>query len=120
MVQNDSIREPLGFKPTIVHDGCKLSHNPVDKLSIDYFLLECDIAQALILRGRRTGFVHNSTMPIDAAYKCVGNFHGVINWFMMSSKDFTSNINFKIKTEIGELVSFNGKSITFRLSSKEV
>ena len=35
-------------------------------------------------------------------------------------KDFISNINFKLKNEHNKLVSFNGQSITFRLSIKEV
>ena len=39
---------------------------------------------------------------------------------MMGNKDFLSNINFKLKNEYGNLVSFNGQSITFRLSIKEV
>ena len=35
-------------------------------------------------------------------------------------KDFISNISFKLRNENGEIVSFNGQSITFRLSIKEV
>ena len=39
---------------------------------------------------------------------------------MIESKDFTSNISFILNTEKGNLVSFNGQSITFRLSKKEI
>ena len=38
---------------------------------------------------------------------------------MMESKDFISSISFKLKNENGDLVSFNGQSITFRISTKE-
>ena len=39
---------------------------------------------------------------------------------MMETKDFVSSISFKLKNEIGALVSFNRESITFRLSIKKV
>ena len=35
-------------------------------------------------------------------------------------KDFISSVNLKLKNENGELVSFNGQSVTFRLPTKEV
>ena len=38
----------------------------------------------------------------------------------MDTKDFISSNNFKFKNENGNLVSFNGQSITFRLSMTEV
>ena len=59
-------------------------------------------------------------MTVDPGYKHVERFAGGISWYMMETKDFVSSISFKIKTENGFLVSFNGQSITFRLSIKEV
>ena len=47
------------------------------------------------------------------------NFRGGINWYMMSSKDFIPKENSKIRIENGDLVSFNGQYINFRLSNKE-
>ena len=38
---------------------------------------------------------------------------------MMDTKGIISSIGFKLKNENGEIVSFNGQSITFRLSIKE-
>ena len=74
----------------------------------------------MIFKGRRTGVIHNWTMTVDPGYKYVEKFAGGISWYMMETKDFISSINFKLKNENGELVSFNGQSITFRLSIKEV
>ena len=59
-------------------------------------------------------------MSVSPGYKYVERFHGGINWYMMNTEDFISSIIFKLKNENGELVSFNGQSITFRLSIKEV
>ena len=59
-------------------------------------------------------------MDVDPGYKYIENFQGGISWHMLESKDFISSINFKLKNENGELVSFNGQSVTFRLSIKEV
>ena len=59
-------------------------------------------------------------MTVDPGYKFVEPFHGGVNWYMMESKDIISTICFKLKNENNELVSFNGQSITFRLSIKEI
>ena len=39
---------------------------------------------------------------------------------MMQTKDIISSICFKSKNENRNLVSFNGQSLTFRLSIKEI
>ena len=39
---------------------------------------------------------------------------------MIESKDTISSICFKLKNENGNLVSFNGQSVTFKLSIKEI
>ena len=42
-----------------------------------------------------------------------------VQWYMLESEDFNSIINFKLKNENNELVSFKGKSLTFCLSNKK-
>ena len=74
----------------------------------------------MIIDGKRTGVIHNFTMDVNPGYRYIEKFRGGIQWFMMENKDFISNINFKLKNEHNKLVSFNGQSITFRLSIKEV
>ena len=59
-------------------------------------------------------------MDVDPGYKYIEKFRSGIHWYMMDTKDFISSINFKLKNENGNLVSFNGRSITFRLSIREV
>ena len=59
-------------------------------------------------------------MTVDPGYEYVERFAGGISWYTMETKDFVSSISFKLKNENGDLVSFNGQSITFRLSIKEV
>ena len=74
----------------------------------------------MIFKGKRSGIIHNFTMDVDPGYKYIEKFRGGVQWYMMETKDFISSINFKLKNENGELVSFNGQSVTFRLSIKEV
>ena len=119
-VPDDSIRDLLGFKKTTIFDEYNLSPNPVDILSFDNIFLDCNIAQGMIFRGKRSGIIHNWTMTVDPGYKYVEKFSGGISWYMIESKDIISNICFKLKNENGNLVSFNGQSITFRLSIKEI
>ena len=59
-------------------------------------------------------------MTVDPGYKYVEKFSGCVQWYMMESKDIISSICFKLKNDNGNLVSFNGQSITFRLSIKEI
>ena len=59
-------------------------------------------------------------MDVDPGYKYNENFRGGVHWYMMDSEDFISNISFRLKNANRNLVSFNGQSITFRLSIKEV
>ena len=116
----DSIGSLIGFNKRTIYEEYNLSDNPVDILSFDKIFIETDIAQGMIFKGKRTGVIHNWTMTVDSGYKYVEKFAGGISWYMMETKDFISSINFKLKNENGELVSFNGQSITFRLSIKEV
>ena len=58
-------------------------------------------------------------MDVDTGYKYIEKFRRGIISYMMSSNDYISKINFKLKKDNGELVSFNGQSIIFRLSITE-
>ena len=53
-------------------------------------------------------------MDVNPGYKYMENFRGRVQSYMMESKDFFPNIGFRLKNEKGQLVSFNGQSITFR------
>ena len=89
-------------------------------MSFDNFFIETDIAQGMIFRGGRTGIIHNFTADVDPGYKYIEKFRGGLQWYIMESKDIISSICFKLKNKIGNLVSFNGQSVTFRLSIKEI
>ena len=58
-------------------------------------------------------------MDINPGYKYVEKVTGNIQWYMMQSKVIFSSIFLKLKNENNEKVSFNGQSVTFRLSVKE-
>ena len=117
---DDSIKDLLGFHAITLYEEYILSTNPVDFLSFDNFSLECDIAQGMIFKGRKSNIIHNWTMTVDPGYKYVEKFSGDISWYMMQSKDIISSVYFKLKNENNQLVSFNGQSITFRLSINEL
>ena len=59
-------------------------------------------------------------MDVDPGYKYIEKFRGGVMWYMMESKDIISSVCSKLKNENNKLVSFNGQSITFRLSIKEI
>ena len=119
-VFDDIIGSLLGFNEILVWGKCNLSDNPVDILSFDNIFIECNIAQGMIFKGKRSGIFHNCTIDVDPGYKYIEKFRGGVQWYMMESKDIISNICFKLKNENNEIVSFNGQSITFRLSMKEI
>ena len=119
-IPDDSIGNSLGFNKTTIFEEYNLSLNPVDILSFDIIFIECDIAQGMISKGKRSGIIHNFTMDVDPGYKYIEKFRGGIQWYMMESKDIISSICFKLKNENDQIVSFNGQSINFRISMKEI
>ena len=119
-VPDDSIGDLLGFNKTTIFEEYNLSPNSVDILSFDSIFLECNIAQGMIFKGKRSGIIHNFTTDVDPGYKYIEKFRGGVQWFMMESKDIISSIGFKLKNEYNQIVSFNGQIITFRLSIKEI
>ena len=118
--QNETIREVLGCKSKRISNEINNSDYPVDIISFDNIFIQTDIALGMLINGKRSGIIHNFTMDVDPGYRYIEKFRSGITWYMMESKDFVSNINFKLKNEHNKLVSFNGQSITFRLSIKEV
>ena len=57
-MHDDSIRGLLGSEPKVIQEEYNLSDYPVDILSFDKFFLECNIAQGLIFKGKRSGINH--------------------------------------------------------------
>ena len=115
----DSIGGLSGFKKTTIYEEYNLSPIPVDILSFDNKFLECDIAQGMSFKSKRSGIIHNFTMDVDPGYKYNEKFCVGVQWYMMERKDNISYICFRLKNENIKFVSFNGHSITFRLSTKE-
>ena len=74
----------------------------------------------MIFKGKRSGIVQRFRMDFDPGYKSFKKFRGGVRWYMMESKDFISNISFLLRNQNEKLVSFDGQSITFRKSIKEV
>ena len=89
-------------------------------LLIFHHFLECNTAHGKIFKGRRSNIIHNWTMTVDPGYKYVKKFAGGVTWYMTETNDVISSFSFKLKNENNELVSFNGQSISFRLSIKEI
>ena len=74
----------------------------------------------MIFKGKLREIIHKITMDVDPGYKYIETFRCGVRRFMMESKDVISSIRFKLKNENNQLVSFNGQSVTFRLSIKEI
>ena len=92
---DDSIRDLLRFIARTLYGEYILSINPVDISSFDNLFPECDVAEGMIYRGKRSGIIHNFTLDVDPGYKCIDKIRGGVQWYMMESKDFISSICFK-------------------------
>ena len=95
-------------------ENYKVSPNPVDISNFDKFFLKTDIAQRMIFRFKQSKIIHKPTMDIYRGYDYIEKFLSGINWYMVESEDFFSNIIFKLKYENGNLESFNAQKITLR------
>ena len=69
-------------------------------------------------KGKRGGIILNFTMDVDPGYKYIETIRGGIAWFKSDSKNVISSINFELKNENRNLVSFNGQSVTFRIQQR--
>ena len=87
---------------------------------LKFFSLECDFARRVTFKGRLSGRNHNFTMIVDPGYKHIEKILGGVQWYMMDSKNFVSNISFRLKNEIGDMVSLNGQNFNFRLLIKKI
>ena len=117
---DDSIRDLLGFNARTLYEEYNLSPDPVDILSFKNIFIETDIAKGMIFKGKRSGILMNFTMSVSPGYKYICRFEGGVQWYKMESNDIISSISFKLKNEDGDLVSFNGQSLSFRLIIMEV
>ena len=94
----------------------------VDILSFDNIFLECNIAQAILFGSKKSGNIHNFKMDVDPRYIYIyilKNFvveYNAIRWNLKTL--FQAFVSKKI--ENGNLVSFNGQSIVFRLPIKAI
>ena len=59
--------------------------------------LECDIAQGMIFKGRKSNIIHNWTLTVSPGYKYIEKIRGGVQWYMIESKDIISSICFKLK-----------------------
>ena len=116
---DDSMKDLLGFHAITLYEEYNLSPNPVDIISFNKIFIETDIARGMIFRGKRSGIIMNFTMQVSPGYKFINRLEGGVQWYMMETKDVISSICFKLKNENNELVSFNGQSLSFRLSIKK-
>ena len=116
---DDSIKDILGFNARTLYEEFTPSDHPVLVLSFDNIFFECNIAQGMIFKGKRSGIIHNFTMNVDPGYKYIKKFRGGVQWYMMESKDIISSICFKLKIENGNLVSFNGNQLLSDYQSKQ-
>ena len=116
---DDNIKALLVFHAVTLNEEYNLSTNPVDILSIDNIFIQTGNPQGRIFRGKRPGIIFNWSMDVNSGFKYIHKFRGEVQWYIMESKDIISSI-FKLKKEKNELLSYNGQSITFRLSIKEI
>ena len=67
----DSIKKLLVFKTKVIHEEHNLWYFPVDILSFDNIFLECDIAQGMIFKGKRSRLFLIFTIDVNPGYKYI-------------------------------------------------
>ena len=76
---DESIKDLLGFHAITLYEKYNLSTNLHDILSFDKIFLECDIAQGMMFKARKSKTIHDWKITVDAGYKYVDNFSGSIS-----------------------------------------
>ena len=96
---DEKIPDLTGNKPVKLHNENIFSYYPFDIQSFDNIFLETDFAQGMIYEAKRSGVTSSFIMDVDPGNKYVEKIRGGVNWYMIGSKGFISNINFKFKNE---------------------
>ena len=73
----------------------------------------------MVFKKKRSGIIHNFETDVDPGYKYIEKFREGFHCYMMDTKEFISIISFTLRNEDENLVSFNGRAFTFRLSIKK-
>ena len=74
----------------------------------------------MIFRGNRCGIIHNFTMGVDPEGKYYKKLGGGVQWYKMQIKNNVLSICLKLQNKNNQQLSFNGQSISFRLSIKAI
>ena len=119
-VEDNKLGDPSGFKPKVIHYEIFITVYLVDILFFDTIFLETNNAQGTIFKRKRETIIGDLSMDVDQEQDHIKNFCGLVQWYMMSSHDFVSDISFKLKNEHGESVSFSGKFLIFIVRWKEL
>ena len=59
-------------------------------------------------------------MDVASGYKYREQITGESHWYMLQSRNFITNSSFQFENGNAKKVSFNGQSVTFRLSIERV
>ena len=94
---DNTIKNILGFRETILYEEYNTSDNAVDIIPFNNIFIECDIAHRMIFKGKRSIIIHNLTLDVKPGYKYIQKFPAGVQWYMMQSKDNISSICFKLK-----------------------
>ena len=54
----------------------------------------------MIFNGKRSGMIHKFTTDADTGYTYIEKISTGVQGYKKESKDFTSNINFKLKKKV--------------------
>ena len=74
----------------------------------------------MIFKGNQTEVIHHFTKDVDSGYRYFQKYRGRVQMYTMESKDFISNISFKLKKEPGKQLSSNGQNLFLRLFIREI
>ena len=92
--QDGALRYLLGFKPTVIYEKHILSDTTDDIIPFDIIFPELYILQGMLLKGKRSGIVHNFTEPVDPGFIYTWDCRGGIQWYTIDTKDFFFNHQF--------------------------
>jgi hypothetical protein len=112
----NSIGKVLGFLPRVIMQPFNESDNKVNIISFDNIFIHCDIAQGMILNGKRSTIIHGFSFDVSPGFKYVEKFRGGLSYFdVRNSGNSINAIRFDFRNEHGKQISFNGDELTFHL-----
>ena len=116
---SSSIRSTLGFNAQMLSSGYHEGENPVDILSVNSILVNCDIICGSILSGSHQPVIYSFFPNVSSGYKIVESPNNLV-YLPVASAGNVHPVRVWLTDQSGTQLNLRGETVTIRLHLRGV